>query len=960
MMVAAMLLSLAPLFAQTTIEVGTGTQLNSAYQNPSPYANVQPGERIQMLFPADELQAAGMAAGLITGSGFHVEVPTGTTFSDLTIRMGTTGSTSLDTSWETGLSEVWGPENFTDDYGWTMHTFATPFAWDGISNIVVETCVLNPTSTRNAQVFGSATAYVSSATRTTYNSGICIDPGGVHLLWQIRPNARFQWYDPAAPPMAVAVAAPTFTCTGTIAFSDIGSVQTDTWLWDFGDGGTATEQNTVHSYSADGTYNVTLVATNAFGSDTAQVTVTVGLAATPVASCAAPSGSSIQGFGILDVTVEGIPHPSGDAASEGYLDNTCQTINVTQGTALNVAITTGTAAGHAIRAWVDWDNSGSFTANELIASGIGPYLTAAPLVPSSAVLGEPLRMRVIAAYDLLTPSPMPCDTVQFGQAEDYSITVLPNLEPPTPLLSANPLFSCDGNVQFSDLSLNVPTAWSWNFGDGGTSNAQSPSHQYTSSGTYSVSLTATNANGQQDTTYADLVTVDQAGMLTPAGCTPNTQAACCGYGILGFQFAGINSTSPDGSEGYQDRSCGNTANVQEGQTVSWSVTTSDGTTQDIRIWIDMNNDGSFTPEELIATALNEASPTGTANIPAGTVYGIPVRVRVLADVVGQSTGACDAPLYGQTEDFSAIITQNTSPPGVDFSAWPTTTCNGVSAFTDLSIHVPTNWHWSFGDGTTSDEQNPVHTYASFGQFTVTLTASNAFGANTISKYHYIRSVAPELCDTLTIPMTGHVIKTQCSGVLADDGGPFGDYTRGNSGAFTISPTDAITVTLEFSQFLWGNKAYRSLRIFDGPTIYSPILVDLYGNYLPQPDGIVQSTGPSITIQQYEYFYNEQPTAPGFVLSWNCLTTGIAERSQDPIGGIHPVPVLDRFTVELDPRSGEERTLTLVDVNGRTVLQRVVPGNSGSVTMERGDLPAGPYAIRLRTSHGQWARTIILQ
>lgn len=58
------------------------------------------------------------------------------------------------------------------------------------------------------------------------------------------------------------------------------------------------------------------------------------------------------------------------------------------------------------------------------------------------------------------------------------------------------------NVQFTDLSNPVPSSWSWNFGDGGTSTLQNPNHAY-SAGTYGVTLvvvqgvstgTATKAN----------------------------------------------------------------------------------------------------------------------------------------------------------------------------------------------------------------------------------------------------------------------------------------------------------------------------------------------------------------------------------------------------------------------------------------------------------------------------------
>jgi PGF-pre-PGF domain-containing protein len=47
------------------------------------------------------------------------------------------------------------------------------------------------------------------------------------------------------------------------------------------------------------------------------------------------------------------------------------------------------------------------------------------------------------------------------------------------------------------------------------------------------------------------------------------------------------------------------------------------------------------------------------------------------------------------------------------------------AFTDTSTGLPTSWSWDFGDGATSTEQNPTHTYSSAGTYTVKLTVSNA-------------------------------------------------------------------------------------------------------------------------------------------------------------------------------------------------------------------------------------------
>ncbi|MBI4646886.1 MAG: PKD domain-containing protein [Bacteroidia bacterium] len=77
-----------------------------------------------------------------------------------------------------------------------------------------------------------------------------------------------------------------------------------------------------------------------------------------------------------------------------------------------------------------------------------------------------------------------------------------------------------GSVNFFDLSTNSPTNWSWNFGDGGTSTLQNPSHTYTTAGNYTVSLTATNSYGSDTETKTDYITVNQSSMGSPCPGTP--------------------------------------------------------------------------------------------------------------------------------------------------------------------------------------------------------------------------------------------------------------------------------------------------------------------------------------------------------------------------------------------------------------------------------------------------------
>jgi PKD repeat protein len=58
-------------------------------------------------------------------------------------------------------------------------------------------------------------------------------------------------------------------------------------------------------------------------------------------------------------------------------------------------------------------------------------------------------------------------------------------------------------------------------------------------------------------------------------------------------------------------------------------------------------------------------------------------------------------------------------------------------FTDLSYYEPAEWGWQFGDGTSSTEVNPLHTYQTDGAYEVCLTVANPYGINTYCRTLYI-------------------------------------------------------------------------------------------------------------------------------------------------------------------------------------------------------------------------------
>ena len=118
--------------------------------------------------------------------------------------------------------------------------------------------------------------------------------------------------------------------------------------------------------------------------------------------------------------------------------------------------------------------------------------------------------------------------------------------------------SCNKTMQFTDISTsnlgNIST-WAWNFGDGGTSTSQNPTHTYAAPGTYTVTLTITDISGCA-TTYSHDVTINPPITMAPTLDDPNCNGGsdggitivpaggfgpAAGYG--GYMYSWSNGTS---------------------------------------------------------------------------------------------------------------------------------------------------------------------------------------------------------------------------------------------------------------------------------------------------------------------------------------------------------------------------------------------------------------------------------
>lgn len=108
---------------------------------------------------------------------------------------------------------------------------------------------------------------------------------------------------------------------------------------------------------------------------------------------------------------------------------------------------------------------------------------------------------------------------------------------PTAQFSANPFEgTAPLTVKFTDGSTGSPTSWAWDFGDGGISNETSPSHTYTTAGTYSVTLTVSNATGSHAESKINLITVSEPPPpTTPTGISLDVDA----YKVRGAKTADL-------------------------------------------------------------------------------------------------------------------------------------------------------------------------------------------------------------------------------------------------------------------------------------------------------------------------------------------------------------------------------------------------------------------------------------
>jgi hypothetical protein len=328
-------------------------------------------------------------------------------------------------------------------------------------------------------------------------------------------------------------------------------------------------------------------------------------------------------------------------------------------------------------------------------TNIPPYVTVSPMT-GSIVPGDSIIVTAIYHSGLLTGGLYSANIV---------INSNDNIHPNGNIycslaIDSNPCLeyvyttdTCTGFSTFNSSSINTPTDYYWNFGDGDSSDIANPVHFFNNDGNYTVMLVGCNNSGC-DTVIQNV----HASITGPkaTNCYPATQSYCCGRGITHFQLTGsvydiINNSSNDASAGYEDFTCSDTAMLFTNNPYSLNCSTAMTDAEYLKVWIDLNNDGMLdSVAELLYESLDTIPPlhSGTLTIPAlpTNVYGVPVRLRVASDFQSPPQPCTDLQ-SGQAEDYSVILNFSTGISGLssenEFRIYP----NPFSGETNVSYAI---------------------------------------------------------------------------------------------------------------------------------------------------------------------------------------------------------------------------------------------------------------------------------
>lgn len=237
---------------------------------------------------------------------------------------------------------------------------------------------------------------------------------------------------------------------------------------------------------------------------------------------------------------------------------------------------------------------------------------------------------------------------------------------PSPEFSSNLTSISQGqSVKFYDRSSQGPTSWTWTvtpntvtFVNGTDENSQNPEIRFNALGNYNIRLEASNSFGSGTPAVKNAYIRVVEYCFPGAGLNEN-------IGITRVTFAGIDNISYIGPATYTDyTSSVGAASIQKGGVHEIRLErTSSAESMSRKVWIDLDGNGVFSADELLAEGAPDTSIVWTynVNIPATAREGS-TRMRVGTGYSGTKNEACGVNPYGEFEDYSVRIFNNLVRP----------------------------------------------------------------------------------------------------------------------------------------------------------------------------------------------------------------------------------------------------------------------------------------------------------
>ena len=315
----------------------------------------------------------------------------------------------------------------------------------------------------------------------------------------------------------------------------------------------------------------------------------------------------------------------------------------------------------------------------------------------------------------------------------------------------------NASVQFSNTSTvqnGLLTNWAWTFGNG-TSTLQAPSNSYTSTGIASATLIATTAVGCKDTIvnsftiHAPPVSsfsysfdcIKDSVFFTNTSSTPSGSLAGSfwNFGEQGGTSNSVNPVYHYNASGFftvsliatSSFSCSgtNTLVVDLSNKVAASFTNT-SVNQCLGTTINFNDGSTYALSPISAWAWNFGD--GNISSQQNTSHTYTTAGTFTVTLISSANDGCKG-------SITKILTID-PPPVVQFTVSNTTGCAfAASSFTDLSTTPATSTYtWSFGDGGTSNSQNPSYSYSVVGVYPIKLVVITPAGcSDSLTKPAYL-------------------------------------------------------------------------------------------------------------------------------------------------------------------------------------------------------------------------------